>query len=419
VPDQAADPAEVPVNTSCDTLVALGSETRSGRTLFAKNSDRPTTECQPLQAVPARRHAPGATVRCTYLEIPEAEETLAVLGSRPWWIWGFEHGVNEAGVAIGNEALHTRETPAESGLLGMDLLRLGLERGRTADEAKGVITDLLARHGQGGSAQHGGRRYYHNSFIIADPGTAWVLETSGRHWVARRVRGRAAISNLATIGDDWDEASPGIEAYAAARGWWTPAPGRRFDFRAAFENPEPRYRAEARYDAHCRFLATTGRPDVPDMFRHLRDHYDGGTIHRPGRKDGDPEGWSVCMHPEPATGATAAAMVAELGRETPVIAWCAQTTPCTSVFLPVAVGAELPPALTAGTGEPDGRSSWWLMKALGDEVMHDPASRTPVVQRMWQAWERALHAEVSRDRQAPGRSPLVASRRCSAGARRS
>ena len=75
------------------------------------------------------------------------------------------------------------------------------------------------------------------------------------------------------------------------------------------------------------------------MLRHLRDHYDGGTVHRPGRKDGDPEGWSVCMHPEPATGATAAAMVAELGRDGPVIAWCAQTTPCTSVFLPVAVGA--------------------------------------------------------------------------------
>ena len=210
------------MNTSCDTLVALGSETRSGRTLFAKNSDRPTTECQPLQAVPARRHPPGATVRCTYLEIPEAPETLAVLGSRPWWIWGFEHGVNEAGVAIGNEALHTRDTPAETGLLGMDLLRLGLERGRTADEAKRVITGLLETHGQGGSAQYAGRRYYHNSFIIADPGAAWVLETSGRHWVARRVRGRAAISNLATIGDDWDDASPGIEAYAAARGWWTP-----------------------------------------------------------------------------------------------------------------------------------------------------------------------------------------------------
>jgi dipeptidase len=385
------------VNTSCDTLVALGSETRSGRTLFAKNSDRPSTECQPLEKVPARHHPPGATVRCTYLEIPEAPETLTVLGSRPWWIWGFEHGVNEAGVAIGNEALHTRETPAGTGLLGMDLLRLGLERGRTADDAKRVITDLLARHGQGGSAQYGGRRFYHNSFIIADPGAAWVLETSGRHWVARRVHGRAAISNLATISDDWDDASPGIESYAAERGWWVPAPGRRFDFRAAFENPEPRYRAEARYDASCRFLAEAGRPDVLDMLRHLRDHYDGGTVHRPGRKDGDPEGWSVCMHPEPAAGATAASMVAELGAERPVIAWCAQTTPCTSVFLPVTVGADLPAALTAGVGEPDGRAAWWLMKALGDEVMRDPGARTPVVQRVWHAWERELHAEVAGD----------------------
>ena len=92
----------------------------------------------------------------------------------------------------------------------MDLLRLGLERGRTADDAKRAITDLLERHGQGGSAQYGGRRFYHNSFIIADPGTAWVLETSGRHWVARRVRGRAAVSNLATIGDDWDGAVPAL-----------------------------------------------------------------------------------------------------------------------------------------------------------------------------------------------------------------
>src|SRR4029453_16850456 len=88
-------------------------------------------------------------------------------------------------------------------------------------------------------------------------------------------------------------------------------------------------------------------------------------------------GWSVCMHPDPAIGATAAAMVAELDRESPLIAWCAQTTPCTSVFLPVAVGVELPEALTRGTGEPDGRSAWWLMKTLGDEVMGDPVGRAP------------------------------------------
>ncbi|HLE42852.1 MAG TPA: C69 family dipeptidase, partial [Methylomirabilota bacterium] len=272
--------------TSCDTLVVLAPHTRDGHTLFAKNSDRPTTECQPLCSSPRATHPAGSTVRCQYVEVPQAPETLAVLGSRPWWLWGFEHGVNERGVAIGNEALHTREEPAETGLLGMDLVRLGLERGRTAAEAKRVITDHLERYGQGGSAAHGSTRRYHNSFIVADPGEAWVLETSGRHWVARRVRDRAAISNLATIAEDWDECSAGIEAHAAERGWWRPASGRRFDFRAAFEDPEPRYRAEARYAASCRFLAAAGRPAVADVMRHLRDHGDGGTVHRPGRKEG-------------------------------------------------------------------------------------------------------------------------------------
>jgi dipeptidase len=86
-----------------------------------------------------------------------------------------------------------------------------------------------------------------------------------------------------------------------------------------------------------------------------------------------------------------------------VIAWCALTTPCTSVFLPVAVGAELHDALARGSGESDGRSAWWLLKALGDEVMVDPVGRTPAVQRVWHAWERELLAEVAADRAATGR----------------
>ena len=387
------------MGVSCDTLVVLGADARNGHTIFAKNSDRPPTECQPLHVAPRISHAPGSTVRCQYLEVPQVEETLAVLGSRPWWLWGFEHGVNEARVAIGNEALHTREEPAATGLLGMDLIRLGLERGPTADAAKRVITSFLERYGQGGSAAYGGTRRYHNSFIIADPETAWVLETSGRHWVARRVRGRAAISNLATITDDWDEASTGIEAYAAERGWWRPATGRRFDFRAAFENPEPRYRAEARYDASCRFLDGPGRPDVADLMRHLRDHYDGGTVHRPGRKEGDPRAWSVCMHPDPATGATAASMVVELARDAPgpVTAWCSMTTPCTSPFLPVSIDVTLPGPLESGSGEPDDRSAWWLLKALGDRVATDLAARTPLVQAVWQSWEAEMRAAVAED----------------------
>ena len=55
------------VRVSCDSLVALGSATADGAVLFAKNSDRPARECQPLVQVPRQRHAAGAWVRCQYI----------------------------------------------------------------------------------------------------------------------------------------------------------------------------------------------------------------------------------------------------------------------------------------------------------------------------------------------------------------
>jgi secernin len=178
---------------SCDTLVSFSGTGSDRRVVFGKNSDRPWTEAQPLISVPAATHPSGATVRCQYLTISQASETLAVLGSRPWWLWGFEQGVNSAGVAIGNEAIYTRDEVPSVGLLGMDLVRLGLERGRTAAEAKRVICDLIEQYGQGGAAIYLSDARYHSSFIIGDADEAYVLETSGRRWVSKRITSSAAI----------------------------------------------------------------------------------------------------------------------------------------------------------------------------------------------------------------------------------
>ena len=122
----------------CDTLVCL---TSSG-VLFAKNSDRDPNEAQTLRWFPGQSHDVGADLRCTFSTISQVEHTHAVVLSQPWWMWGAEMGANEHGLVIGNEAVFSRGAPRSSTgseLLGMDLVRLALERARTAEEAAGVI----------------------------------------------------------------------------------------------------------------------------------------------------------------------------------------------------------------------------------------------------------------------------------------
>lgn len=52
------------LDTSCDTLVVLGSHTGDGHTLFAKNSDRPSDESQPLFRAPRLAHPAKTFLRC-------------------------------------------------------------------------------------------------------------------------------------------------------------------------------------------------------------------------------------------------------------------------------------------------------------------------------------------------------------------
>jgi dipeptidase len=140
----------------CDTLVAVGKATPNGTVIFGKNSDRPANESQPLVYQPRLSHddrEEETSVRCQNILIPQVKVTYGHIGSKPYWLWGYEHGVNEFGVAIGNLGVFSKEpyeTPSDNaGLIGMDLVRLGLERGKNACEATHVITELLEYYGAG------------------------------------------------------------------------------------------------------------------------------------------------------------------------------------------------------------------------------------------------------------------------------
>ncbi|MHC4774407.1 MAG: C69 family dipeptidase, partial [Planctomycetota bacterium] len=238
----------------CDTWVALPDVTASGVSILAKNSDRPVFDCQPLFFHPRQTWPPGAVIDLGRTTIPQVPETYATIGSSPYWCWGYEEGMNEFGVAIGNEGIWTRVLARdlaaakagrgpELGPTGMDLLRLGLERGRTARQALEVITSLLETHGQFGSgipAMGAAEGAYHNSYIIADPREAWVLETAGRHWVARRLaRGSTSISNTPSIGAQWDLASSSLVQEAVNQGWWPSERTDGLDFTLAYGDDGP------------------------------------------------------------------------------------------------------------------------------------------------------------------------------------
>ncbi|MGH7860467.1 MAG: C69 family dipeptidase [Candidatus Binatia bacterium] len=307
----------------CDTLCVVG----KGRSLFAKNSDRPHDEPQVVEAFP--RRPAGGTLRTQYLEISD-EGAFAMVGSRPVWLWGFEHGVNEHRVAIGNEAVYTTGHVADGppALIGMDLVRLGLERARSAREAVEVMTELLGRHGQAGDCyQTGGS--YDSSFLVCDPAEAWVVETSGRSAHAERFDGGTAISNRLSIREDWRDTSVGTSF------------------------------ADVRLQASMACVARGADATMPrDLVRHLRDH---------GGHEGLPpsDEFTVCMHIRGAVNTTSA-MVCDLPADPgePARAWVALGSPCTSVFVPIFPPDVIPPEL----GD---EKTWERFRELRDRAERD------------------------------------------------
>ena len=346
----------------CDTVVAVD----GGRVLFAKNSDRDANEAQVLEWRPRARHRPGTDLRCTYITIPQVEETAAVLLSRPFWMWGAEMGANEHGVVIGNEAVFTRGRVARTGLTGMDLLRLALERAEDAKGAVEVLTGLLEAHGQGGGCDHETRRLrYHNSYIVADPLAAFVLETAGRRWAVEEVRGARTISNALTI--------PGFAKRHSDRLVTRVACGRIRQKRTAA------------------LAAQSAGP--ADLMQLLRDHGKGREAARYSWFNGSLD--TVCMHGGGGAvhgSVSTASWVSELTPES-IRHWATGTAaPCCGVFKPVQVDRPIDVGHPADTADAD--SLWWRHERLHRSILRDPTRLLPLFSDERDDFERRWIAEA-------------------------
>lgn len=345
----------------CDTVVVV----RPDQVLFAKNSDRDPNEAQVLEWIPAQTHEAGSNLKCTWIEVPQAARTNAVLLSRPFWMWGAEIGANEHGVTIGNEAVFTNQPYANTGLTGMDLLRLALERAESAVEAMDVIVSLLDRFGQGGECGFEEPGFtYHNSFIVADSTSAYVLETAGGKSASEQVtKGARSISNGLTIPGFADEYSDWLKTTVS--------------------------QCKTRQPSTQRLSAHAMTPS--DLISVLRDHGDGRA--HPDYSLLNGAMGAPCMHGGGiATGSqTTASWAADLTTGTH---WVTGTAaPCTSLFKPVSVDNPIDLGAIPG-GTFDSGSIWWNHERLHRRVVRNPQVLNPLFVGEHDAIEQDWHDDV-------------------------
>ena len=347
----------------CDTLGTL----KNGRALFGKNSDRSPNEPQVLEFIPAAAHE-EKLLQATYISVPQVPQTHAVLLSRPTWMWGAEIGVNDCGVCIGNEAVFTLGKYGKTGLTGMDMLRMALERSDSAKVAVDTVTALLEAHGQGGNCGYDHDFYYDNSFLIMDRSELYVLETCGRDWVVKRSEADT-ISNRLSIGKNGD----------------TYSGGKSYDF--ARRHTERVFTLGSGSGARRRQTQSCiGKvSEVSDLFAALRTHGD-------GVKNPFAEGCvaSACMHFGGIVGDhTTQSMAVELKKDRTVVWATGSSTPCVALYKPWQFG-EKPSAPVFAADDPEAKAYWYEQERfrrglLGKTVPQEYFDERDAIERRWLA----------------------------------
>ena len=377
----------------CDTIVALGPATKDGVVLFGKNSDREPDEVQNITIYPRRQHRDGEQVKCTYISISQAAETARVVLCQPFWMFGAEMGVNEFGVAIGNEALFTREKPETNGLTGMDLLRLALERGKSAREALDTIIQLLEKYGQGGNCGYRQKFLYMNSFLISDSSEAYVLETVKSWWAWKKITDVWSISNMISLGQDFDAASPGLIQNAIRKGWCKSESA--FNFSRCYADPLITWGAAARTRENCSrniLSQKKGSLTTADFMEILRDH---------GPKSGfrpDKYGGTVCMHAADKLirrSQSVGSLVSKLSGTSANVYVTGAANPCMSPFYPVfGTGVINPAGYLEGGAVFNEEVYWWECERLHRKALWHYPDALREIQPKIREYEQAMLKDV-------------------------
>ncbi len=295
----------------CDTFYFNGMNKR----FFMKNSDRSPNEPNLLRFYKREKHTEDL-VHCTYIDIPQVKETYACLLVQPSWMYGAEMGINEFYVSIGNEAVFTKNNDQkEKRLIGMDYLRLALERSKTALDAAHLIILLLKEYGQGGNCGYDHEFYYDNSYLIMDKKETYILETVGKDYCLYKTNDSYNISNKLSLKKTYIESSKEYNNFEKENSDF---------FFTTFSMSKQR-------ECHGRLLLNTLTPSIENAVEVLSHHR---TINAPICGDVG----SICMHKNAVGDHTTASMIVDYSYDEPTIYLTGSPSPCISIFKPYYFG---------------------------------------------------------------------------------
>ena len=349
----------------CDTLYKKTSE----GFFFGKNSDRSANEPNLTIFIPETIQN-EETVNCTYISVDQVPKTRAVLLVKPSWMWGAEMGINDCGVVIGNEAVFTKSSgKKENRLLGMDMLRLALERAADAKEARDILVSLLDKYGQGGNCGFDKRFCYDNSFLIGDQKTAFMLETAGKTWTMKEIEDQGNISNRLSLHTNNLDGSPAFGDFAK-------------------HNLEPIFtffsRSQNRQNCVLSEL-NKGTPSISSLMNLLRSHdpKDEPKLYSKGSVG------SVCMHQSRLGDHTTGSMIVEQRKNRATIWLTGCGTPCLSVYKPVFFGETIAPVFT----NENESLAYWLDRECLVRAIYAKLINVDEYQQQLQALQNQLAAE--------------------------
>ncbi len=268
----------------CTTLMAQGSAVAGGKgTIISKNRDVGANTLVEIGVHEKARHAEGEVYQAAYIDVPQVAETYKFIGSRSAGRWGYGMGINEHQVIVADNDAPSRDTlDFKQSLHDNDVIRLVLERAKTAREGVDIIAGLVEKHGQAWNGI---------MFEIGDPNELWIVEVTGHRWAAKRyVNTITARSNQYQIGDDYDLASKDLVSFAAAQKW-VKGDAKKINFRSVYgtiegypenndnfaQRPgvEKLYNTEMRYQRAMELLTKAqGKIEPQALMPMMRDHYD-------------------------------------------------------------------------------------------------------------------------------------------------